>query len=100
MLTLTQSNFDDTIAKGKVFVAFGAPWCGYCTVMEPIVEQLAKEYEGRAVVGKVNIDVEKNLSTRYDITTVPTFIVFEDSIAVDQKSGAQSLEVLERMIGY
>jgi thioredoxin 1 len=100
MLTLTQANFDDTIATGKVFVAFGSPACGHCKVIRPIVEKLSKEYAGRAIIGNVDIDVEENLSTRYDITTVPTFIVFEDSVAVDRKEGPQSLEVMERMIGY
>ena len=99
MTHLTQSNFDDTIATGKVFVEFGAAWCGYCRIMEPIIEKLAAEYEGRVVVGKVDAEAEPSLIARYDITTFPTFIVFEDSVAADRKMGAQTLEALERMIG-
>ena len=99
MITLTKENFDDTIAAGKAFVIFGAAWCGYCRLMEPIVEELEAGYKGDARLGKVDVDAEKDLSARYDITTLPTCVLFENGAETDRKIGAQTLEALESMIG-
>ena len=93
-----KNNFDEMISNGKVFAAFGAAWCGYCRIMEPIVEELANKYDGIAKIVKVDVDEDPTLVARYDVTTFPTFIVLENGVEKDRKIGAQPIEELERMI--
>ena len=79
-MNLTESTFEETIreAKGVAVVDFWAPWCGPCNMMEPVIQEVAKEYEGRAVVGKINIDEEKPLSATFGVTAIPAILFFKD----------------------
>lgn len=99
MIHLTQENFDDAIARQKSFVVFGAAWCGYCRVMEPVIEEIAAIYVRRVQVAKVDADVETALVARFGITIFPTFLVFERGVEVNRTFGAKTLEELEQMIG-
>lgn len=94
---LTESMFDQTVLQSSVpmLVDFWAPWCGPCKLMGPIVEELAGELDGKAAVGKVNVDDNSSLAQRYNILSIPTFIIFKGGKAVDQFSGSMSKDVLK-----
>lgn len=89
-LTLTNDNFKKEILdyQGVALVDFWAPWCGPCRMVAPVIEELAKEYEGRAKIGKVNTDENLVLSSTYNIMSIPTMIIFKDGQIVDQIVGA------------
>ncbi len=87
-LILNNNNFDETIKNGVVLVDFWATWCGPCKMFAPNVEEIAKEYEGRAVVGKVDVDENPDLAERFGIMSIPALFVFVNG------------EVKEKLIGY
>ncbi len=75
---LTSDNFDTTVSKGVTLVDFWAEWCGPCKMIGPVVEQLASEYEGKATVGKIDVDSQAELAQRYNVSSIPTLIVMKD----------------------
>lgn len=98
-ITLTDANFQQVISgPGPVLVDFWAPWCGPCRMVAPSVEQLAKEYAGRAVVGKLNVDENPQTQARYRIMSIPTLYIFRNGQVVDQIVGAQPLAVLQQRL--
>jgi len=99
IVKLTTSDFDSYIRSGKpVFVDFWAVWCGPCRTMEPVVERLAAKYAGKVVFGKLNVDEESTLATRYEVQSIPTFMMFKDGRPVDAVIGAVGEPMLERLI--
>lgn len=98
-LTLTNENFEASVlqAQKPVFVDFWAPWCGPCKVMGPIVGELASEME-EVIIGKVNVDENSEIAQRYNILSIPTFIVFKGGQVVEQFSGSMSKEQLRAKI--
>ena len=75
----TEENFDQEVTKANVaFVDFYADWCGPCQAMGPVVDQLSKNYEGKAVIGKVNVDNSQELARRYRVMSIPCMIVFKN----------------------
>lgn len=98
--TITAENFDEAVLQSEkpVLVDFWAPWCGPCRMVSPLVDQLAEEYEGKAVVGKVNVDDEGELALRYDVMTIPTVIIFKDGEVADQITGAYPKAKFEEML--
>ena len=79
MLTFEEKNFEKEVlqAEGKVLVDFYADWCGPCRMMSPVIDDIAKELEGKVKVGKVNVDNNQELAIKYDVMSIPTIMVFE-----------------------
>ena len=88
MVHFDLASFDKALGEGKLMmVDFWADWCGPCKMLGPVIESLAGQYEGRAVVGKVNVDEEQELAIRYGIMNIPTVIFFKDGKEIDRKVG-------------
>ena len=99
-VVLTDATFDQAIrsASGPVLVDFWAPWCGPCKMIAPAVADLAREFAGRAVVGKVNVDDNPSIAGRYDIQSIPTLLIFVNGQVVDQIVGAQPANALRQRL--
>ena len=100
-LILTDSNFEAEVLKSgvPVLVDFWAPWCGPCQMMGPIVDDLAKDYEGKKIkIGKLNVDENMEVAGKWEVMSVPTFIVFKNGEPVDTLNGGLQKEKLVEMI--
>ncbi|MBI5530926.1 MAG: thioredoxin [Candidatus Doudnabacteria bacterium] len=97
---ITESNFEQEVINSElpVMVDFWAVWCGPCKVLSPIVEELAKEYEGKLKVGKVNVDENNMLAARYGIMSIPTLKFFKGGKMVGELIGAAPKATLEAEI--
>jgi len=98
-LVFTDENIKDYINSGKpVVVDFWAEWCGPCRLVGPIVEDLAKDYDGKIVVGKMDVDENNDTPTEYGIRNIPTILFFKDGKLVDKQVGATQKSVLAAKI--
>nr|4ULX_A Chain A, LPBCA-L89K THIOREDOXIN [synthetic construct] len=100
VIEVTDENFEQEVLKSDkpVLVDFWAPWCGPCRMIAPIIEELAKEYEGKVKVVKVNVDENPNTAAQYGIRSIPTLLLFKNGQVVDRKVGAQPKEALKERI--
>lgn len=99
-LKITRENFENEVMKSNipVLIDFWAPWCGPCRMMGPIIEQLAEEYEGKAKVGKVNVDEEGELAQAFGVMSIPTIVLVKDGKVVKQTVGARPKAEVEAML--
>jgi thioredoxin 1 len=99
-VTITDANFEELVKNSDkpVLVDFWAEWCGPCKMIGPLVEELAGEYEGRAVVGKVNVDENPNISMEFGIRSIPTLLVFKGGQIVDRHVGTAPKDVLAKKL--
>ena len=96
VLELTRDNFDQTVAQGTTLVDFWAVWCGPCKMQSPIVDAFAESHED-VKVGKVNVDDEMELASRYGIMSIPTLMVFKNGELAAKQVGLSSMEEIEEM---
>ncbi|MCH8486148.1 MAG: thioredoxin [Candidatus Cyclonatronum sp.] len=99
-LELTDTNFDELVlqAEHPVLVDFWAEWCGPCRRVGPLVDELSKEYEGKAVIGKVDVDSNPQVSMKYQIRSIPALLIFKNGEVVDQIIGAVPKSVLKKQL--
>ena len=99
-VTLTGSNFYDEVAKSSVpvLVDFWATWCGPCRMLGPVLEEIAAEYDGRLKVGKVNVDEEQDLAMKFQVSAIPTVVLFKDGRPVDMFLGFRPKAAVEDFI--
>ena len=94
-----QASFDAAVAGDKpVLVDFWATWCGPCRMIAPVIEQVGAEFEGRAVVGKVDVDEEPMLAQKFGVMSIPTLIVMKGGKVVEQAVGARGKDAVAAMI--
>jgi thioredoxin 1 len=97
---VTDKTFDDIVLTKNqpVLVDFSAPWCGPCKAVDPIIEELALEYDGKVTFVKINVDENKATSTRYSVQGLPTMLIFKDGKPFSQISGAKPKAEIKKRI--
>ena len=96
---ITDSNFNDIVSKNSVvLVDFWAEWCGPCRMIAPMIEELANDYDGKAVIGKLDVDNNQESSVKFGVRSIPTLLVFKDGEMVDRHVGAVPKEILSSSI--
>lgn len=98
-LTITDQNFEELAGQGKLLVVdFWATWCGPCMMVGPIIEELAGENEGKALIGKCDVDANSELPGRFGVRNIPTVLFIKGGEVVDKLVGAQSKQTYQATI--
>lgn len=98
-VTITKQNFDGEVLESKVpvLVDFWAEWCMPCKMVAPVLQEIARDYEGQLKIGKVNVDEEHDLATRYNVVSIPTLFLFKEGKVVKQQVGAVPRPKIEEL---
>ena len=99
VVEINDTNFEEIIKEGIVLVDFWAPWCGPCRSQVPIIEALAEKVDGKAVIGKLNVDEAAAAAGKFGVMSIPTLIVFKDGAEAQRFVGVQSEEKLMEAMG-
>lgn len=99
-LEITDSNFEEIVLKSDkpVLIDLWAEWCGPCRMVKPVIEQMATEYEGRAVIGAIDVDSNPNVTVEYGVRNIPTLLFFKGGKLVDKQVGAVPKAVLAQKL--
>ncbi len=104
VIHFTDQNFEEMVVKNDkpVLVDFFADWCGPCRAVAPIVEELAEQYEGKVLVGKLDVDANPNIAGKYEVMSIPTVILFDKGVEVQRQIGFGGkdlyLEMLKKVV--
>lgn len=98
-LKITTDNFEQTIGKGVSLVDFWAPWCGPCRTQGPIVDEVAEILGNRAKIGKLNVDEDQEIASRFGVSSIPTLIIFKDGEEQERFVGVQRRDELIQKLG-
>jgi thioredoxin 1 len=95
-IKFTDQNFEEEVEKSKspVLVDFWAVWCGPCQMMGPIIEELAKKFDGKIKIGKLNVDENPNTAQKYEVLGIPSLKFFKNGEVIDEITGLQPKEVI------
>ena len=99
-MNITSKNFNEEVLNSNVpvLVDFWASWCGPCKMMLPVIKEIEKEMEGKAKICKVNVDDEQDLAIKYNIMSIPTFLVFKDGKVVNSTLGVQDKQKIIELL--
>ena len=99
ILDLNESNFDDSINNGKVVIVdFWAEWCGPCKMLTPIMNELADDFDGKAIISKVNVDLAPSIAQKYSIRSIPSILFFKKGVVEQQLVGVVPKEEITKII--
>jgi len=100
IVVITKNNFEQEVLKSDkpVLVDFWAAWCGPCRAVAPVMDELAGEFDGKAKIGKVNVDDEGELASKFRIMSIPTVMLFKDGQSVEKVIGARSKDEFSKLL--
>mgnify|MGYP005767315233 CR=1 FL=1 len=100
VVNLNEKNFEEEVLKSDktILIDFWASWCGPCKMMSPVVDEIAEEMNGTVKVCKINIDEEQNLAVKYNVMSIPTFVVIKAGKEIGRTIGVQDKEEIKKLL--